>query len=103
MMPRDDLVYTYVVENEVDGKVIITDFWCMKRVTNVVLNKALKHNDIKQAYLLFYGLSKNTQEDMLKTQMIQAQEQMDCDALSILTLMDNDPRLLSVLNFHAGP
>jgi len=103
MMPRDELIWTWVVENEVDGKVQITDFWCMKRVTNVVLNKALKHADIKQAYLLFYSLTVNTYEDMLKMQMYQAQNAMDCDALSLLTLMDNEPRQLMELNFHSGP
>jgi glycylpeptide N-tetradecanoyltransferase len=69
MLPREGLIYSYVVENEVDGKVQVTDFWCMKRVTNVVLNKELKHKDIKQAYLLFYGLTVNSYEDMLKQQM----------------------------------
>jgi len=40
ILPRDGLIYTYVVENKVEsGKVEVTDFWCMKRVTNVVLNK----------------------------------------------------------------
>lgn len=69
MLPREGLVWTYVVENEVNGKVEITDFWCLKRVTNVVLNKELKHKDIKQAHLLFYGLSANQYDDMLKQQM----------------------------------
>jgi len=103
MLPRDNLIWTYLVENEVNGKVQITDFWCLKRVTNVVLNKDLKHKDIKQAYLMFYSLTVNTYENMLKTQMHSAQDDMECDALSVLTLMDNEPRQLMQLNFHSGP
>lgn len=103
MMPRDNLIWTYVVENEVDGQLTISDFWCMKRITNVVLNKALIHKDIKQCYLLFYGLTVNNYEDMLKEQMHQASEVMECDTLSILTLMGNDPAILAKNNFHAGP
>lgn len=100
MLPRENLVFTWVVENEVDGQIQITDFWNAKVVTNVVLNKELKHKDIKQAYLHFYGLTKNTYEDMMKTLMHQANDDMHCDAVSVLTLMNNDPRLLAVLNFH---
>ena len=69
IMPREGFMWSWVVENMVDGKLQITDFWSMKRQINVVLNKESKHTDIKQAYIWYYGLSKNTYENMVKTLM----------------------------------
>jgi len=32
ILPRDDIVWSYVIENEVEGKPKITDFFCMNRL-----------------------------------------------------------------------
>ena len=66
LMPRDGLIWTWVVENEVEGKLQVTDFWSMKRVTNVVINKELKHEHVRQANMQFCGLSVNKYPDMVK-------------------------------------
>ena len=32
-MPREDVLWTWVIENEVDGKKEVTDFFSMHRLT----------------------------------------------------------------------
>lgn len=93
--PVENLIWTYVVENEVDGKLMVTDFWHLKRSTNIVLDKLSQHADIKQAYLQLFALTVNNYEDMLKTLMYTARDEMECDSLSMLTIMENDPRVLT--------
>lgn len=103
MTPIDGLIWCYVIENEVEGEVKVTDFMILKKVKNMVLDKLSKHEAVCQAYLQFYVLTQNNYEDMLKHLMYAAKDDMECDSLSMLTIADNNPHVLSENNFHTSP
>lgn len=63
---EDNLTWTYVIENEDEnGKVIITDFFSMNRLTNTCTDKnrseyGHNHKEMNIALAYLYALSKNT-------------------------------------------
>lgn len=53
--------------------------------------------------IYFYGLTVNSLEDMVKLALHYAKDDMECDALSAMTIMDNKPDLFEgKLGFVAG-
>ena len=53
--------------------------------------------------LFYYGVSKNNICDIVKLCLWISKEEMDCDAFSAMTIMDNDPVMLQRdLGFLAG-
>ena len=92
-MPKDDVVWTYVIENPNDkGKPVITDFFSMYRLTQTCVSKEeLGHqwDDMHSGCLYYYALSKNKLIDVIKICLIYARDEMECDAFSAMTNMDN--------------
>lgn len=69
LLPREDIVATYVVENMVDGKVKVTDFFSVlstcQRCINTEAN-AKGHQYMHFAMMYYYGLTKNSLSEILK-------------------------------------
>ena len=58
--PKEDIVWTWVVENTVNGKTVVTDFFSMYRLTQTCTNQDvinLGYNQMHSACMYFYGLS----------------------------------------------
>ena len=105
LLPKDDVVWTYVIENEVDGKKEVTDFFSMYRLSQSCTSKEeLGHGyDLMHSgCLYYYGLSRNTLKEVIKLCLHTSKEEMDCDAFSIMTIMDNEKDLFLDLNFLPG-
>ena len=105
---EDNLTWTYVIENEDEnGKVIITDFFSMNRLTNTCTDKnrseyGHSHKEMNIAFAYLYALSKNTLQDVFKQQLIIAKEELNCDAFTVQTIMDNTPEVFESLDFSKG-
>ena len=106
MLPKDNIVWTYVIENEIDGKKTVTDFFSMYRISQTCTSKAeLGHNwDLMHSGgLYYYGLTKNSLMDVIKSALYIAKDEMECDAFSVMTVMDNEkPMFLEQLGFLPG-
>mmetsp|Transcript_958 Transcript_958/g.1704 ORF Transcript_958/g.1704 Transcript_958/m.1704 type:complete len:323 (-) Transcript_958:67-1035(-) len=106
LLPKEDVVWTYVIENEVDGRLQVTDFFSMFRLTQTCTSKEkLNHNyDLMHSgCLYYYGLTRNTLKEVVKQAMWSAKEDMDCDAFSAMTVMDNEKEMfLEELKFLHG-
>lgn len=44
--------------------------------------------------MFYYGLTKNSLIEIIKMCLWISKEDMDCDAFSVMTIMDNDPKAL---------
>ena len=102
LMPKDKVVWTWVIENEVDGKKVVTDFFSMHRITQQCMKADQDHTEMHSGSLWYYGLSKNTYVDMIKTVLWLSLEEAQCDAFSVMSIMDNNPRDLAPLGFLPG-
>ncbi len=68
-MPRKDLVWTWVIENEVEGKKTVTDFFSMTKVNQTcLLSEAIAKGfeTMSVGSLFYYGLQQNTLKDVIK-------------------------------------
>ena len=107
-MPKDDVVWTYVIENPSENgkKKVVTDFFSMYRLTQTCTSKEqLGHqwDDMHSACLFYYGLSKNSLIDIIKQALVICKDEMNCDAFSAMTNMDNTRNLFeNHLNFLPG-
>jgi hypothetical protein len=69
---KDNLVWTYVIENnDENGKIEITDFFSMNRITQVCTDKNRlefmhSHAEMNIGFGYLYALSKNTLQDISK-------------------------------------
>lgn len=103
MMPKDNVVWTYVIEDESKK---VTDFFSMHRLSQTCINSeamALGHTIMHSGCLFYYGLSKNNIKEVTKQCLWLCKEEMECDAFSVMTVMDNDPVMLQTeLGFLPG-
>lgn len=59
ILPRKDLVWTWVIENEVEGKKTVTDFFSMTNITQTCLLSDAKtkgYETMAVGTLFYYGL-----------------------------------------------
>jgi hypothetical protein len=61
--------------------------------TNPDVN-ALGYTKMHSGSLFYYGLTKNNIKEVTKQCLWIAKEEMDCDAFSAMTVMDNDSKML---------
>ena len=107
LLPKDDIVWTYVVDGVgAEDKSTVTDFISMYRLTQSTTSMEAQAKGISQMHsggIYFYGLTVNSLEDMVKLALHYAKDDMECDALSAMTIMDNKPDLFEgKLGFVAG-
>lgn len=91
LLPKPEIVMTYVVENEADGK--LTDFMSMTFFHQTVLNgKELEHDHKIQsdATMFYYAFTKNNYLDMIKMAMWKTKEELKCDAFCVMEMMEHD-------------
>ncbi|KAI1331411.1 acyl-CoA N-acyltransferase [Xylariaceae sp. FL0255] len=96
LSPEEQVVWTYVVENEHKKITDFVSFYCLE---SSVINHP-KHNNVKAAYLFYYatevGLKKPVDKDALKTRLnalvsdsLVYCKQHKFDVYNALSLMDN--------------
>lgn len=69
VLSRDDIVKTFVIENMLDGKVTVTDFFSIIRTTQKCINQDAISKGYETMYfgmMYYYGLSMNSLADILK-------------------------------------
>ena len=59
LMPRENVVWTYVIEDKIDGKAVVTDFFSMTRLTQKCLAEGVKYDKMQVGTLYYYGLTVN--------------------------------------------
>ena len=92
LLPQDDVVWTWVIENQVDGKLQVTDFFSMYRISQSCLDAEVLKQGIKVVHiacLYFYGLSKNTIKDIGLLCCHIAKDEMQADSFSVEQVMEN--------------
>lgn len=98
LMPKENIVWTYVIENlDENGKKFVTDFFSMYRLTQTCTSKEYlghKWDSMHSGSLFYYGLTENTLEDVVKQCLYIARDEMECDAFSCMSIMDNKAELL---------
>ena len=103
MLPKDNVVWTYVIE---DDKKQVTDFFTMHRLSQTCTSidaKSCGHEIMHSGCLFYYGLSKNSIKEITKQCLWIAKDELECDAFSVNTTMDNDPIMLqNELGFLPG-
>ena len=107
LLPKDDIVWTYVIDGvDEKGNKAVTDFISMYRLTQSTTSPEAQSKGITQMHsggIYFYGLTVNSLEDMVKLALHLAKDDMECDALSAMNLMDNKPDLFEgKLGFVSG-
>lgn len=83
-------MWTWVIENMVDDKKVITDFFSMHRLSQSCTSEGCKYEKMHSGFLYYYALTVNTKADIIKNALWVAKEEMECDAFSVQELMDND-------------
>lgn len=89
LLPLDEVVWTYVIENDVDGKKQVTDFFSMHRLTQKCFAPDQPYKYMHSGFLYYYGLTVNDFYQVVLQALWLAKEEMDCDAFSCQTVMDN--------------
>ncbi len=87
MLPKEDVIDSYVVEEVVDGKKTITDFFSFYTLPSSVL----KHETIKEmkaAYAFYYAAKKQPLEKLIKAALVLAKKS-NHDVFNCLNIMDN--------------
>lgn len=103
LMPVEGVVWTWVIENLVDNKLTITDFFSMHRMTQQCTSVGCKWKEMHSGFLYYYGLTANSLIDVVKTCLWLAKDVADCDAFSVQTVMDNDKdTLINQCGFSTG-
>eukprot|EP00127_Corallochytrium_limacisporum_P007392 Clim_evm11s250 gene=Clim_evmTU11s250 len=97
LLPRDDVVETYVVQNPDSKK--LTDFISFYILNSSVLNND-KHSNLKVAYCFYYAPFKHGLKDLLRDMLIVAKNE-GCDVFNALDIMDNQA-VFADLNFGKG-
>ena len=101
LLPRDDVIDSYVVEEIVGEKKekVITDFVSFYTLPSSVL----KHETIKEmkaGYLYYYAATKQSVEDLVKAALVLAKKS-DHDVFNCLNIMENK-KVLEELKFGPG-
>jgi proteasome assembly chaperone (PAC2) family protein len=90
-MPRDNVVWTYVIENTVKGQKKVTDFFSVHRMLQWCISDGCKYEKMYSAFLYYYGSTENDIKTLVLQAMHTAKDDLDCDAFSIQVMMGNDP------------
>jgi len=86
LLPRDDVVWTWVIENPVDGKNVVTDFFSMYRITQSCVDpEAVKLGctAVHIACLYFYGLTVNSIREIGLLACHLAKDDLAADSFSV--------------------
>jgi len=97
MMPREDIVMTYVVE-DVESKGKLTDFMSLTYFHQQPLTQAeLNHGYDMQtdATMYYYSFTNNKYIDMIKQALWLAKDDMKVDAMCCYEIMDHDTEMLT--------
>jgi len=97
LLPRDGIIYSYVVPGEEPGSV--TDFVSFYCVPSTIINHP-KYNTLKAAYLYYYTANSVDLEELVRNALIYAKRE-SFDVFNALSLMDNSS-FLENLKFGAG-
>lgn len=102
LLPRPNLLATYVIEDMIDGKSEITDFYSM----HVQSQQCLRHPKVNDQYQLlnvasmyYYSFQHNTWNEGVKQMMWSAKEDLNCDALTVMTVLDNKKDVMADMGF----
>ena len=83
-MPQDDVIYSYVVENELG---VVTDFFSFYSLPSSVLRNS-KHNKLRAAYAYYVVPMAHSLMDIFKDMLILAKSH-GFDVFNALDIMDN--------------
>ena len=104
LLPKQEgLVWTWVIEGTVDGKLQLTDFFSMLKSTQQCLNKEKvghEHDACHMAGMFYYALTANELTDCLKRAMWLAKEEMGCDVFTARDTHGMPAEVLADLNFR---
>jgi glycylpeptide N-tetradecanoyltransferase len=84
LLPRDGIVYTYVLEN--DNKV--TDFISFYKITSQI-NNSDKYDSYNSAYCFYYSINTVDPDVMIKNVLYIAKK-LNFDVFNVYDIMDND-------------
>mmetsp|Transcript_37829 Transcript_37829/g.95078 ORF Transcript_37829/g.95078 Transcript_37829/m.95078 type:complete len:467 (+) Transcript_37829:53-1453(+) len=96
-LPRDDVIYSYVVEDPETKQV--TDFGSFYKLPSTVIGNA-RYSTLNAAYSYYNVATKTPLVDLMKDILIMA-KQCDFDVFNALNVMDNS-EFLEPLRFGAG-
>ena len=96
LLPRDDVVYSYVIET--GGK--ITDFFSFYSLPSTVINHPL-HKVLRAAYCFYYVPGSLSLQPLLREALTAAQA-AGFDVFNALDVMENEPVAMRELRFGIG-
>lgn len=91
-LPKEPVCWTYVIENEVDGKMQITDFFSIHRMLQWCTSEGCKHEKMYSGFLYYYYNSVNDLQHLMLTAMHTAKDDLECDAFTVQIQGGNDPQ-----------
>ena len=101
-LPRDKVIYSYIVYKNDDESEIV-DFFSFYSIPSSILNQPdIPHKTIEVAYLFYYSVSSEIRLLPLIKTVLQEAAKLGFDVLNCLNLMENDEHLLNALKFGAG-
>jgi len=83
LVPKENVVWTYVIENEVEGKVQITDFFSIHRMKQWCTSEGCKYDKMYSGFLFYHYNSVNNLKDLISTAMHTAKDDLECDAFTV--------------------
>jgi len=98
LLPRDDVVYSYVVESGAGGAV--TDFFSFYSLPSTVINHPT-HKVLRAAYCFYYVPGQLQLQPLLREALTAAQAE-GFDVFNALDVMENEPDALRELRFGIG-
>ena len=98
LLPREDVVFSYVVENEATKE--ITDFISFYNLPSQIIHGNTKHKTLKAAYAYYNVATSVSLLDLMQDALILAKTN-DFDVFNALNLMENDS-FLQPLKFGIG-
>ncbi len=98
LLPRDDVVYSYVVASPADGT--ITDFFSFYSLPSTVINHP-KHKTLRAAYCFYYVPGALGVQALLR-EALTAAAHAGFDVFNALDVMENTPEALRELRFGIG-
>lgn len=101
-LPRDKVIYSYVVfEGENESNIV--DFFSFYSIPSSILNQPhIPHKTIEVAYLFYYSVSSEIRLLPLIKTVLQEAQKLGFDVLNCLNVMENNENLLNALKFGAG-
>ena len=100
------MVWTWVFENTIDGKTVVTDFFSMYRITQSCIDPevvSLGYTQVHVACLYLYGLTVNSLREVGLLACHLAKDELQADSFSVEQVMDNRQELfINELGFVWG-